>query len=165
MINKERVQLAINVMERAGKVDMDAWQSDILYHRAEAKTTEEEIHACGSAACFAGWLAVSSEFHSNGGTSCPKNGAPMFNGYRAASAVVAWMEATDLHDELIRLLILGGVDSVTPEAEGWYTELGYEMEYDFESDELYIVSWDEGKWTAEDVIKVLNALMEPESDD
>lgn len=165
MINKERVQLAINVMERAGKVDMGVWQSDVLFHRAKAKTTEEEIHACGSAACFAGWLAVSSEFQSTGGTVCPKNGAPMYNGYRADSAVVAWMEATDLHDELIRLLILGYVDSGTPEAEGWYTELGYEMKYDFEGDELYIVSWNEGKWTAEDVIKVLKALLELGIDD
>ena len=47
-MNLERLQQAINLMKRAGKVDMTDWQS------GEIVETESEIHSCGTAACFAG---------------------------------------------------------------------------------------------------------------
>lgn len=159
MINKERVQLAINVMERAGKVDMGSWHDSI------ANKSEEEIRASELALCFAGWLVLSDEFRSTGGESCPENGIPIYKGYKSASAVAEWLGATDWHAEIVHLLVLGYLDVGSTKVENWYTELGYEMEYDPLYDELSIVTWNEGKWTAEDVNKVLKALLELGSDD
>ncbi len=73
MCNKKNVQDAINIMERAGKVDMYDWQN---IHEGVSASTEEELHTCGTAACFAGWVAVSPEFKAFGGRVC-KVGAPL----------------------------------------------------------------------------------------
>lgn len=60
----DRLEQAIAVMQRAGKVDMRAWQD--FATRQDIRHTEKELHACGNSACFAGWLAVSPEFQAAG---------------------------------------------------------------------------------------------------
>lgn len=71
-MNEANVKVAIAIMERArGKVDMTCWQGS-----AVPAATEADLHACGNTACFAGWIAVSPEFHASGGFSDEDTGEP-----------------------------------------------------------------------------------------
>lgn len=112
MINLERLELAINVMKRAGKVDMRTWQS------GKVKSSESRIHACGTAACFAGWLAISPEFLNSGGWMSPLTGAPAFGGRLGAPAVIQWLEAKGLKAEILNLLIINSA-VISASTEDW----------------------------------------------
>ena len=67
-MNEYNVCEAINIMKRAGRVNMVSWQgqptTDITSYCA---TSEQDLHACGNSACFAGWVAVSPEWKEFGG--------------------------------------------------------------------------------------------------
>lgn len=83
-MNVENIKKAIAVMERAKERDslnMITWRSinptlTLLQrsHYSHARS-EEEFHACGNTACFAGHLAISPEWIKDGG-GCEYNGMP-----------------------------------------------------------------------------------------
>jgi len=77
-MNKVNVQKAIDIMKRAGKIDMRKWQEK--NDKNEICSTEETLHSCGTAACLAGWIAVSEEWKSDGGYHC-LNGSPYINAH------------------------------------------------------------------------------------
>lgn len=92
-MNIANIDKAIAIMRRAGRVKMDAYQdfeSRDLYE--PAFNTEEKLHACGSAACFAGWVAVSPEFQADGGTCDGYTGAPMLDGFGGPNAIALWLD-------------------------------------------------------------------------
>lgn len=154
MINSERLEQAIAVMRRAGKVDMRTWQS------GQVKSSESRIHACGNTACFAGWLAVSPEFINSGGWLSPLSGAPGFNERLGAHAVIEWLEAEGGKAEVLELLISNSarISSTTAEwlkskniqAEVGRQESGGDYTY------THLINWSNFK--ADDVIKILEAL-------
>jgi len=68
-MNIEHVNIALTVMRRVRdegyRFDMKSYQECV--RGAAVKTSEADLCDCGSAACFAGWLAVSPEFQAIGG--------------------------------------------------------------------------------------------------
>jgi len=90
-MNKVNVQKAIDIMKRAGKIDMRVWQGLNL----ELCETEEDLHSCGTAACLAGWIAVSPDWKSDGGDRC-WNGSPLIdaNGRTidGVEAIAYWLD-------------------------------------------------------------------------
>ena len=85
-------------MQRAGEVNMVKWQSG-----GRLGATEEEIHICGTAACFAGWIAVSPEWKADGGT-VGYSGAPEKDTYLGRMSIAYWLEIP--HD-LAGSIVLG----------------------------------------------------------
>ena len=95
-MNIENVNKAIAVMERVkergDKFDLCVWQS---CNGAPAAEKEEELHTCGTAACFAGWVAVSPEFQKGGGgveidgSPSWKEGGELFGG---SQAIEKWLD-------------------------------------------------------------------------
>ena len=74
-MNIENMKAAIAIMQRVidrgDKVDMVNWQTtksgyNTFSFEPIAKT-EDELHACGNAACFAGYVAISPEWRAAGG--------------------------------------------------------------------------------------------------
>lgn len=154
-MNLERLQQAINIMERAGKVDMTDWQS------GEIVETESEIHSCGTAACFAGWVAVSPEFKEAGGVTHPVSGAPILNIFSGCSAIVAWLEVEDEKQKDTLELLVAGEGSVLDSSIEWMQAKDLRVEAEkLEPGSVYsyahLVGWQ--KYKAQDVIKVLEAL-------
>lgn len=152
-MNLERLEQAIAVMKRAGKVDMGRWQSGYV------KNSEFGVHACGNSACFAGWLAVSQEFREAGGE-VGYRGEPLLSFRRGHAAVIGWLEAEGLKAEVLELLITSiaytssaavewlksknipvMVEKLDPLKDYWQTQLP---------------NWHDYK--ADDVIKILEAL-------
>ena len=88
-MNLQNLDHAIAIMKRAGKVDMNFWQSGNI------KQTEESKHACGSAACFAGWVAISPEWESAGGFTS-RSGTPRFNGSDGSDALGEWLDIPEI---------------------------------------------------------------------
>lgn len=95
-----KVLTAIDIMERAGKVDMHNWQGRQDGSRAfngQIKSNEKEHHACGNTGCLAGYIAISPEFKKDGGyVDFGLDGAPSIMGdagYRrtGAGAIAEWM--------------------------------------------------------------------------
>lgn len=86
---------AIDVMERVkargDTLNMGSWQAHTMY-TVQAK--ESQLHTCGTAACFAGWVAVSPEFQKDGGE-VMKNGAPMIEGHAEDEAIAEWLGIDD----------------------------------------------------------------------
>lgn len=154
MINLERLELAINVMKRAGKVDMRTWQS------GKVKSSESRIHTCGTAACFAGWLAVSPEFLNSGGWMSPLSGAPAFGERLGAPAVIQWLEAEGLKAEVVELLVAGSariLDSTVDWLRGKNISVAVgKQELDSRYSYAALLYWD--SYQAPDVIKILEAL-------
>lgn len=87
-MNVENIHKAIAIMRRAGKVDMQWFQDGITCF------TEEDMHTCGTAACFAGWVAVSPEFKADGGVVLG-GGTPLFGGKTESDAIAAWLGISD----------------------------------------------------------------------
>ena len=94
-MNRERIQSAIAMMKRVTHryFDMTNWQDEQPGHIKQIAQTESELHTCGNTACFAGHLALSTEFQDAGGL-VSKTGAPMFNGLLEASAVAEYFGIT-----------------------------------------------------------------------
>lgn len=153
-MNKERLELAINVMKRAGKVDMRTWQS------GKVKSSESRIHACGTAACFAGWLAISPEFRNSGGWMSPLSGAPAYGEILGAPAVIGWLEAEELKAEVVELLVDGSariLDSTVDWLRGKNISVAVgKQELDSKYSYAALVYW--GEYKAPDVIKILEIL-------
>lgn len=95
-MNVERIDQCIEMMRRANRLHMTYYQSNgknVGEPYVRIARTIEELHECGNAACFAGYLAISPEFRDAGGSvNCGYGGAPLFNGQAAASAVSAYLE-------------------------------------------------------------------------
>lgn len=99
-MNIENLNKAIAVMERAKERDslfMLHWQSTnhkLIY--GAAANSEEELHACGNKACFAGHIAVSPEWCADKNNwSTPGGGVPVrFNEtlFKAEEAVADWLD-------------------------------------------------------------------------
>lgn len=78
-MNLINLNKAIAVMERVkargDAFEMSTWQKPHIPLARNSlgqcyvnyMSTEEELHTCGTAACFAGWVAVSPEFIADGG--------------------------------------------------------------------------------------------------
>lgn len=161
-MNHERLEQAINIMKRAGKVDMNCWQGA---YQANIKQTEQEMHSCGNSACFAGWLAVSPEFRTAGGT-INTLGVPVYQGKTGPDAILKWLdlEDEDIRGEVIRLLILGE-ESTLDSAIKWLEDLNIDPVSNLYYEKLkpgsrysyaHFLSWH--TCTTEDVIKILEAL-------
>ncbi len=77
-MNVENINKAIAIMERVpqGRLRMTAWQCGDHGWDTLPVRTEEELHACGNKACFAGYVAISPEWKADGGEVCA-NGAPV----------------------------------------------------------------------------------------
>lgn len=84
-MNIENLNKAIAIMERAGKVNMNKWQ------HGQIVETEKELNICGTAACFAGWIAVSPEWKADGGT-VGFSGAPAKDHILGRHAIADWLE-------------------------------------------------------------------------
>lgn len=94
MVNKIRVQQAIDIMERAkakGSVFMPHYQS--VGELEAYSDSEEGLHQCGNKACFAGHVAVSPEFSKDGGR-VGGYGSPIFLEYHGAAAIRNWLECS-----------------------------------------------------------------------
>jgi len=96
IMNKVNVQKAIDIMKRAGKIDMRVWQEKNL--DGKYVKTEEELNSCGTAACFAGWISVSEEWKSDGGFT-GKQGAPCIitendGEIHNSMAIAYWLDIT-----------------------------------------------------------------------
>jgi hypothetical protein len=79
-MNIENIDKAINIMQRASTVNMLSFQTRSLESARIDRAvvfTEEDLHACGNSACFAGWIAVSPEWKEAGGE-CTVFGSPLF---------------------------------------------------------------------------------------
>jgi len=92
-MNKTNVQHAINIMKRAGKLEMELWQGRRKGRQYE--TTEKDLHACGTAACLGGWIAVSPEFRKDGGRARENNGSPILGGFSYEMAIAKWLDISE----------------------------------------------------------------------
>lgn len=157
-MNKERLEQAIAIMNRAGTVDMGFWQGEAFEGCA---TTESELHSCGNSACFAGWVAIAPEFIKAGGAHLSDSGAPIFDGYTGYYAIAEWLEAEgELHNEVIELLVTGE-GAVLDSTIEWLKSNGVKVEVNkHEPDSLYTYAHLTGwrNYKAPDVIKILEAL-------
>lgn len=98
MINKQAFNDARAVMQRVidanAKLDMGEWQTS-----EEPLNSLEEIHSCGMAACFGGYVAVSPEFKATGGR-VGNYGEPKLHGLSFEKAIAEWLviETVDSKD-------------------------------------------------------------------
>ena len=102
-MNIDNINTAISIMERAGKINMATFQETNAERDYSVYTTEKELHNCGTAACFAGWVAVSPEWHNFGGI-VDEGGEPVIPGFNniGYSCIAKWL---DIHDELAKFLM------------------------------------------------------------
>jgi len=88
-----RINTCIKVQQRVvdnnRNFDMTAWQ-DIEDHPTWAHKTEKDLHTCGSAACFGGYLALSPEWKRAGG-SVDMEGTPVYEEKVQQEAVQAFL--------------------------------------------------------------------------
>ncbi len=79
-MNKDNIQITINILKRAQNFNIRSFQD---HEGFTAVGTEEELHRCGNTACIAGYIAISPEWHSLGGTAdddgCPIKDGPYKN--------------------------------------------------------------------------------------
>lgn len=95
---KDSIEVLKRVRDRNGKFDLSNWQENAFYY-SKVLTAEEELHTCEMAACIGGWIAVSPEFHSAGG-SLTHVGFPRFNGYTGFGALVEYWGVPMIEVEL-----------------------------------------------------------------
>ena len=90
-MNIKRIKSAIKMMEnvRDKKLpfNMLHWQ-DVIEN---PKETKKEAISCGTACCFAGWLALEPAFKKAGG-SIIFNGSPYFSGKANSDAIAEYLE-------------------------------------------------------------------------
>lgn len=87
-INKDNVQMAINIMIRAKvhgqKLNMNKWQDiEIIC------TSESDVYDCEAPCCMAGFIAVSPEFQACGGE-VGLWGHPVLNECGEADSIAEW---------------------------------------------------------------------------
>ena len=91
-MNRERVKIAIKILKRNKAIghpfNMERWQMV----DGNASTTEEQLHKCGTAACFAGLVAVSPEFQAEKGSADVDLGYPIFQDHFGVSAIEKWLD-------------------------------------------------------------------------
>src|SRR5690606_8145741 len=93
-MNTENINKAIAVMERVKKrcdvFDLSDWQwsNDVCQ-------TEEELHKCGTSACFAGWVGISPEFIKDGGSINANYGYPIIKEHAGVEAMAYWLDISD----------------------------------------------------------------------
>jgi hypothetical protein len=92
-LDPEAVQSCINVMIRVVVMERGfniyAWRSDLEGADEESVNVdqmEEEVHSCGTSACFGGWLAVSPEFRGAGGKAT-RIGSPIMDHISGSGAI------------------------------------------------------------------------------
>ena len=94
-MNKSNVQKAINIMQRVidrgDAFDMRGWQ---FTSPSERRVAEVDLHTCGQAACFGGWVAVSPEFQKDGGRVSNISGAPLYKERDRQYAIAEWLEVS-----------------------------------------------------------------------
>lgn len=156
MINLERLNQAIAIMERAGKVSMGTWQGGNTH---ECAKEEEELHKCGNTACFAGWVAVSPEFQAAGGR-VGTSGWPRFSLSIGSNAINRWLETRGFKAEVIELLVTGST-LISDSAVEWLQSKDISVDakkhkptsnYSY----VYLNHWN--KYKAPHVIRILEAL-------
>lgn len=90
-MNLQNVNKAIAIMtrvkERGDKFDLTIWQAEAPEGIVD---NEAELHTCGTAACFAGWVAVSPEFQADGGE-IEIDGSPVLHQVSGAEAIREWL--------------------------------------------------------------------------
>lgn len=150
-MNKERLEQAIAVMKRAGKVVMSDWQT------GEVRETEAELHECGTAACFAGWLAVSPEFQAAGGK-VGMGGNPLFSFVGGFRAITEWLEIKDPKAVKAVQVIVYGRARVTFPSQDPREYLAFPVVEEVVGDGFWVevVGWH--NWSAENVIEALEGL-------
>lgn len=128
-MNRENIQKAIAIMKRAKHLDMRSYQNG-----GKTATTEEELHACGKTACFAGYIAISQEFQVDGGKVHIDYGYPILHGKEQEDAIAEWL---GIPKDIAERLVFGGTNG------------SYSM--------FYKKFWD--SVTAQDVIEKLEELL------
>ena len=95
-MNTKSIDSAIAIMTRHMEaqlpLDMTTWQG----HNAQGKfgAALEEEHLCGTPCCFAGYIAVSPEFHADGGGCEINSGTPLINDHYDADAIREWFDCS-----------------------------------------------------------------------
>ena len=96
---QSRLDICITVIQRVvdnkRAFNLSHWQ--VRKDEEPPKTTETELHSCGMAACFGGWLAVSPEFIALGGGHSYFSGLPSFKSYYADNAINVFLGLPYLH--------------------------------------------------------------------
>lgn len=156
MINLERLNQAIAIMGRAGKVRMGTWQG---VNALECATGEDELHQCGNSACFAGWVAVSPEFQAVGGR-VGISGWPCFDGVIGSNAINRWLKTRGFKAEVIELLVLGST-LISDSTVEWLRSKDISVDAEKQrpiSNHSYVYLNHWNKYKAQDVIRILEAL-------
>lgn len=107
-MNIINVMKAINIMERAGKVNMRRWQMTDLNNECNAADNEADLHQCGTAACLGGWIAVSPEFQEDGGSAGHRSGGPHFGVAYGSDAIAEWLSIPSYHSTALCALTSDG---------------------------------------------------------
>ncbi len=96
-MNLKRLEILIGIMERVqkknGHLNLSTWQA-VKNCSFNIAHTERELHRCGTAACVAGWLAVSPEFKEVGGRP-GYIGMPLLHEKSGAEAVAEYLGCTE----------------------------------------------------------------------
>lgn len=150
-MNLERLDQAIAVMKRAGKVIMSDWQT------GEIRGTEAELHECGTAACFAGWLAVSPEFQAAGGD-VGFGGNPLFGPLGGFRAITEWLEIKDPKAAKAVQVIVYGRSRVTFPSQDPREYLTFPVGVEVVGDGFWVEADGWSDWSAENVIEALEGL-------
>lgn len=107
----DNVRAAIALLERVkargDRLMMRTWQKTLtdpekLALRSDPiipglVTNEEDAHTCGSACCFAGWVAVSQHFRDQGGSMSQISGGPIFAYRHNEYAIAEYLGIPDNH--------------------------------------------------------------------
>ncbi len=108
-MNIANIDKAIAIMKRVpqGRLDMCEWQQSPPHQDTDIiATSEEELHACGNKACFAGYVAISPEWKADGGSFAVRTGAPIITTNYAhlncSEAIAYWLGiSSDLAAKLV----------------------------------------------------------------
>lgn len=83
------IAVMLRAVDQKYTFDMAFWQEYLTIDRPIQ--SEVMLHSCGSAACFAGWVAISPEFQENGGRASTADGCPIFLGNIAGAAITTYL--------------------------------------------------------------------------
>lgn len=107
----QAIQIMERVIDRGSEVIMANWQTPFLEDGTQGVaqedllcTDEMEMHNCGTAACFAGWVAVSPEWKRIGGSIDPSGGPLLRHKGQelfGSEAIAAWLNIPQHQAELL----------------------------------------------------------------